>query len=429
MASARAQPPDGLRCSLVTLKDMNAMKNPVSRISIYKDCAKYQPGSKILRRTSSRQEAWRRSLLWLGLSLGSSPLWATGMPVPSPSSLQACSLLSNDAQRLACYDSLARPRATPAVATRADPAASAGTPGDTGPAAPHGERLAIFTRDTELPRRPAPEQHRSRLDSRWELSPQSKLGTFNIRGYQPIYVLPVFATSHQNSKPGSPNPANQVLTPQILDNVEAKFQLSLKTKVWQGIFGDYGDLWFGYTQSSRWQVYNGRNSRPFRETNYEPEALFVFATHYRIFGWDGRMVSFGLNHQSNGRADPLSRSWNRVIANVGFERGDWIVMFTPWWRIPEPRKTDDNPDISNYMGRAQIQIIREWGRNEISLTLRSSMRGGSDAHGSGRLTWSFPLAGRLHGYVELFKGTGESMIDYNHNATYLGAGVSLLNWY
>ena len=171
------------------------------------------------------------------------------------------------------------------------------------------------------------------------------------------------------------------------------------------------------------------NSRPFRETNYEPEALFVFAPHYRIFGWDGRMVSFGLNHQSNGRADPLSRSWNRVIANVGFERGDWIVMFTPWWRIPEPAKTDDNPNISNYMGRAQIQIIREWGRNEISLTLRSSMRGGSDAHGSGRLTWSFPLAGRLHGYVELFKGTGESMIDYNHNATYLGAGVSLLNWY
>jgi hypothetical protein len=36
---------------------------------------------------------------------------------------------------------------------------------------------------------------------------------------------------------------------------------------------------------------------------------------------------------------------------------------------------------------------------------------------------------RMRGYMELFKGYGESMIDYNHNATYLGVGVSLLDWY
>ncbi len=401
------------------------MRNPAYRASRHTDCARTpeRTAATAARPGSSRASRWLPTAVAIGLGLASASSRAVDVPAPSPAGLQACSLLDNDAQRLACYDALAGHRAGSRAQTVPDPASA---------------RLAILTRDAipapTLPATAAEEpasraESRSRLDSRWELSPQSKLGTFNLRGYQPIYVLPVFATSNRNSQPTSPNPSNQVRTPQILDNVEAKFQLSLKTKVWQGIFGDYGDLWFGYTQSSRWQVYNGRNSRPFRETNYEPEALFVFPTHYSLFGWDGRLVSFGLNHQSNGRADPLSRSWNRLIANVGFERGDWIVMFTPWWRIPEARRNDDNPDISNYMGRAQVQIIREWGNHEISLTLRSSMRGGRDAHGSGRLTWSFPLAGRLHGYVELFKGTGESMIDYNHNATYLGAGVSLLNWY
>ena len=54
----------------------------------------------------------------------------------------------------------------------------------------------------------------------------------------------------------------------------------MKTKVWQGIFNDVGDFWIGYTQPSRWQVYNKQLSRPFRETNYEPEAMLVFNTNY-----------------------------------------------------------------------------------------------------------------------------------------------------
>ena len=195
------------------------------------------------------------------------------------------------------------------------------------------------------------------------------------------------------------------------------------------MFGDVSDLWVGYTQSSRWQVYNSTLSRPFRETNYEPEAMLVFGTHYRVLGWEGRMLGVGINHQSNDRGDPLSRSWNRVIANVGFERNGWTVMLRPWWRIPESRQSDDNLDISDYMGRGEVQIVHEWHGQEFGMLLRYSMRGGDRSHGAARFSWSFPVNGNLRGYMEVFKGYGESLIDYNHNATYLGVGVSLLDWY
>jgi phospholipase A1 len=250
-----------------------------------------------------------------------------------------------------------------------------------------------------------------------------------VRGYKPVYLLPVFATSNQNERPQSPNPLNTVTTPEQLQNAEAKFQLSLKTKIWQGVFGDEGDLWLGYTQSSRWQVYNSRISRPFRETDYEPEAMLVFDTHYQVLGWEGRLLGIGINHQSNGRSNPLSRSWNRVVADIGFERDGWTVMLRPWWRVPEGGTDDNNPDISDYMGRGEVQVVREWNGQEFGIMLRHSFRGGSHSHGAAQFTWSFPLAGNLRGYMELFKGYGESLIDYNHNATYLGLGVSLLDWY
>jgi phospholipase A1/A2 len=155
----------------------------------------------------------------------------------------------------------------------------------------------------------------------------------------------------------------------------------------------------------------------------------VFDTHYHALGWDGRLLGIGIDHQSNGRSDPYSRSWNRVIADIGLEREGWTLMLRPWWRIPESRHDDNNPDIENYMGRAEMQLLHSWNSQEFGLALRHSLRGGDASHGSARFSWSFPMAGHLRGYIEAFHGYGESLIDYNHQATYLGVGVSLLDWY
>jgi phospholipase A1/A2 len=323
----------------------------------------------------------------------------------------ACTSIVEDALRLACYDRALRPRPD--------------APQPSNQVFAHESPRVAASGDA------ADAQHAvgSPLDSRWELEPESKEGPFHIRAYRPVYLLPVFWTSDTNREPHSPAVDHDVTAPQNVDHLEAKYQLSLKTKVWEDIFGDNGDLWMGYTQDSHWQVYNSDESRPFRETTYEPDATLMFRTDYSAFGWNGRLLGIGVDHQSNGRSNPLSRSWNRVMLNAGFEHDDWVLTLRPWWRIPESRDVDDNPDISDYMGRGDMQLTRLWHGHEFTLMLRHSLRGGDRSHGAAEFDWAFPLVDELRGHLQLFDGYGESLIDYNHRAFYFGLGVSLLEWY
>ncbi len=352
----------------------------------------------------------------------------------SPQAAQACVAIEIDADRLACYDKALdrRPRDTHQADIAAKEAqairenlALGDALGENATARPASD---LYPQDDPLDSALANAGKGSLLDSRWELAKDSKLGTFNFRAYKPVYLLPVFWSSDQNALPHSPNPRNTVETPQPLTQVESKFQLSFKTKAIENLFGDNGDVWMAYTQSSRWQVYNGDASRPFRETNYEPEVMLAFRTRYHLGGWAGRLFAVGVNHQSNGRADPLSRSWNRVIVNIGLDREDWALMLRPWWRISDGNE-DDNPDIGDYNGRADATLVHRRGRQEFSLMARHSLRGGDASHGAVQFDWGFPISRALRGHLQLSDGYGESLIDYNHRATYVGFGVSLLEWY
>lgn len=347
----------------------------------------------------------------------------------APASAEACVALESNADRLSCYDTLFKvPEAEKTTLLSERQAAKELAPEPTQPETlkekiSQGVSTIFASEGSKI------DPNHSLLDRRWELSPDSKLGTWNIRAHQPVYLLPAFWTSDKNEFPQSPNVNNTVDTDQNLKSTESKFQLSLKTKAVENLLGDNGDIWLGYTQSSRWQVYNSEESRPFRETNYEPEASLIFRTNYELLGLNARLLGLTFNHQSNGRADPLSRSWNRIMMNIGFERDNFALMLRPWYRIEEDAKDDNNPDIKNYMGRGDLTAFYRWNDHDFSLMLRHSLKGGDDSHGAVQFDWVFPISGKLRGQFQLFDGYGESLIDYNHRATYVGLGVSLMNWF
>ena len=352
--------------------------------------------------------------------------------IVKPATPEACTALTLNAERLSCYDALFKipEEIKPALISERQ-AAQEIKPEPTEPLTLKEKVSHAFSDRLFAAEAPNLNPNLSLLDSRWELSQESKLGTWNIRGYQPVYLMPAYWTSDKNERPSSPNENNTVEEnqDQNLKSMEAKFQLSLKTKAVENLFGDNGDVWLGYTQSSRWQVYNEDESRPFRETNYEPEASLVFRTNYELLGFNWRMLGVTFNHQSNGRSDPLSRSWNRIMLNLGFERDNFALMLRPWYRLEEDAKDDNNPDIKDYVGRGDLTAFYRYNEHDFSLMLRHSLKGGDDSHGAVQFDWSFPISGKLRGTVQLFDGYGESLIDYNHRATYVGVGVSLMNWF
>jgi len=253
------------------------------------------------------------------------------------------------------------------------------------------------------------------------------LQPFTLMAHKPNYILfGAYNASSYNEGPFRDQFDDSELT---LDDTEAQFQLSIKFPLLVNLFNNTADIYAAYTNRSFWQVYNSKESAPFRETNHEPEAWIQFHPRWQLLGFTNVWNSFGVVHQSNGRGGKLSRSWNRVYAWLTVERGSLAMSIKPWIRIQEDARDDDNPDITDYLGHGEFYASYKWRQNVFSLMSRNNLESGFQ-RGAVELSWSFPLPHwpYLKGYVHYFNGYGESMIDYDHHANTIGIGLSLTDW-
>ena len=377
---------------------------------------------------------------------------ATGNPgttasTRADSAWRQCAALGHDNQaRLACFDQWAGQQAWQAPAASAASAsadgAGAASPGDSAGAValPVDTRLPatriIDVAQTEGCR----DTQYSDLSRFWELESGSDCGTFSFRGYRPITVS-VVAGSNVNRQPTSTAEDSSATESTPYRRTENRIQLSVRTKIAQGLLTQGNptlkdSVWFGYTQQSYWQLFTPEISRPFRATDHEPEVMYVYPTTAQLpFGWKWRYSGIGLVHQSNGQSKPLSRSWNRAYVMTGIELDNrFSVNARLWRRIPESAGSDDNPNISDYVGRGELSAFWNYDKNNmLGATLRSSLS--SSGRGSVRVEWMQALGTGLFGsksnlrlHTALFNGYGDSMIDYNHKRTVFSVGLSLVDF-
>ncbi|MGM8227951.1 phospholipase A [Cellvibrio sp. ARAG 10.3] len=271
-----------------------------------------------------------------------------------------------------------------------------------------------------------PRNERRALNERMTIEALNRTNRFTLTPHRRNYIMLASYKDDPNNEPYIA--ADHQL--QNLRHTEAEFQLSVKILLREGIFDDNGHLFLGYTNQAFWQVYNRDISAPFRDTNHQPELILSFTNDWEIFGFRNVLNEGVINHQSNGQSGELSRSWNRVMFNTVFERGNYVFAFTPWYRLPEDEEDypgdprgDDNPDIEKFMGNFELNSAYKRKQNIFNVMLRNNLR--SENKGAVELGWSFPVSQRsqtIRGYVKYFNGYGQSLIDYNDHSQVVALG-------
>lgn len=201
-------------------------------------------------------------------------------------------------------------------------------------------------------------------------------------------------------------------------NSDAKFQISLRHRLYRKLLPYRLYTFLTYTQKSFWAIY--RSSAPFTETNYNPTLGIGrnFISEGRI-AWS-TMLQF--EHESNGRDSIWSRSWNRITfmgiynmnCNFTFQAKVWIPMML----------SEYNKDISRYSGIGHLAATYNNNNGRLSCSVLMVKRGGWNFNAN----WQIGVAYRLfrqdnqYLYLQFFDGYGESMIHYNDFRRYVRVG-------
>lgn len=261
------------------------------------------------------------------------------------------------------------------------------------------------------------------INSRLIYEKFSDANPFSLTTHKMNYILPY--TYAENINRGVYSNFDDFGISEGFRHEEAKFQLSLKFPLMKSLFTENDKIYFGFTMKSYWQIYATESSRPFRNTDYNPELFYQ--TSFSKFKNHDTYMMLGIEHESNGQVQYLSRSWNRVYAAFGTDSDNYAIMLKTWLRISEDSKEDpfdpkgdDNPDIQDYYGNSELNLIWKHKGFHYSAMGRHNFGTGK---GFLELGVTFPLYDKVKGYVQFTNGYGESLLDYNFYQRRIGVGI------
>ncbi len=144
-----------------------------------------------------------------------------------------------------------------------------------------------------------------------------------------------------------------------------------------------------------------------------------------------KSYKLAINHSSNGKEeDEKSRSWNRLYLEANFQLSELFIVPKVWYRIPENKNDDTNPDIEDYYGYGDLTFVYAYKKHQFELALRNNLEFNDKNKGSAEFNWTFPLpklfySTNTYGLFQIFSGYGNSLIDYDREVNKVGLGIAL----
>jgi phospholipase A1/A2 len=204
----------------------------------------------------------------------------------------------------------------------------------------------------------------------------------------------------------------------------SKVQMSLKHRLVRK-----QPFYFGFTQIMFWDL--GEDSKPFRDTTYNPEFFYTYPFEKDYFI---NSVDLGVwEHNSNGKDGPASRSFERAYVKINFdaEFQEWAILYSI--KLGYLYGLDrTNEDIQEYISPLELQAtlvgLLRGKLDKSALTLRY-FPGGKYADDWDQGGFEVGLSFRWGGldiipafYIQYFNGYAESLVNYNERVNEFRAG-------
>ncbi len=201
---------------------------------------------------------------------------------------------------------------------------------------------------------------------------------------------------------------------------DVKFQIGFKQRLKNVAFPLGIFPFLSYKQKSFWNVFE--ESAPFRETNYNPAIglIKLFVKNKKITD----IVWLSFEHESNGRNEENSRSWNFFSLTYLKPFGKkWQFLAKVWLPIGD---LSDNPDIISYRGYGSFGVNYKASEN-IFMDIHLQPAFKNKLTGFVKATASFKVSKNRNQflYIQYFGGYSEDLINYNKNSSNIRVGIVL----